>query len=258
METKALGIFQGDIVIRTAILMGLRELRDRPELLDYCFAWLPQDEYTAKQYGTATVEAAKRWYLNTEVNVSLDVRVGEAKLPMVSITLGDSQESDSTLGDIHYDPAEDGPEPNMVTNLESVRHNEMYTISIYVQGEPEQLLFLYSIMLFVLYRYKKDYLEGRGFEISRVNGGRMAPVEIVDRENIFGRPISISGSVRHYWPAKQGEKLTQAPEVRILVDTPEKQSPPGTDLSDPTWMLEEDVIGADKSPSPGSLPERHT
>lgn len=100
------GMFQSDIVIRTAILTGIADMRENPDLLDYVFASLPKDDLTFRQYGKEQVELAKKWFLNTEIPVYMNTRVDESKVPCITIGLSTSAESASVLGDVHYETVE--------------------------------------------------------------------------------------------------------------------------------------------------------
>src|SRR6476646_6304158 len=51
--TNCKGVFQGDIIIRTALIEGMRDIRRQPWLLDYAFASLAQDDLTKSVYGLA-------------------------------------------------------------------------------------------------------------------------------------------------------------------------------------------------------------
>lgn len=103
---EAQGIFQSDIIIRTAIVAALADLRKNPHLLDYVFASLPCDDVTRKDYGEKSVAAARKWFLNNKIEVAMVPVMDKAKAPMITIKLLDSNEAESTLGDIHYLPSE--------------------------------------------------------------------------------------------------------------------------------------------------------
>ena len=107
MTTEALGIFQSDLIIRSAVIAAIRDLRANPFLLDYAFASLPADTLTAGVYGASQVQKAKDWFLKTEINIYLNVNMNQVKFPCVSIALANSVEEENTLGDIHYQPFED-------------------------------------------------------------------------------------------------------------------------------------------------------
>lgn len=103
---EAHGIHQSDIIIRTAIVAAIEDLRRDPQLLDYVFSSLPRDEQTAKEYGDKSVDRAKEWFLKTEIPVSMVPRIDEGRWPRITISLADSQEHENTLGDIHYEPVQ--------------------------------------------------------------------------------------------------------------------------------------------------------
>lgn len=105
--TEALGIHQSDIIIRSAIIAAIADMRAQPWLLDYVFASLPRDELTMKDYGENEVDQAKKWFLKTDIPVFMNYRVDEAKFPCISIALMESVEAENTLGDVHYEPSED-------------------------------------------------------------------------------------------------------------------------------------------------------
>lgn len=111
VSTSTLGIFQSDIIIRTAIMQGLAELRSNQWMLDYAFASLKHDALTAKQYGEREIENAKKWFLSSEIPVFMAYRIDEATFPCISIALHESQEVENTIGDVHYDVKEDHDAP---------------------------------------------------------------------------------------------------------------------------------------------------
>lgn len=103
---EALGIFQSDIVVRTAIVAGLADLRENPALLDYVFASLPRDPLTYKVYGEEQVKMAKDWFLTQDIPVFMNTRLDESKVPCITIAVQSSSESAQTLGDVHYQTVE--------------------------------------------------------------------------------------------------------------------------------------------------------
>ena len=106
-QSEVLGIHQSDVIIKSAIIAGLADLRARTWLLDGIFASLPRDPLTMSQYGEKEVQRAKKWFLTTDIPVFMDYRPGESKLPCISIQLGESSEAENTLADTHYQPSEE-------------------------------------------------------------------------------------------------------------------------------------------------------
>jgi hypothetical protein len=104
--TEALGIHQSDVIIRTAIIAGIADLRANPWLLDYVFKSLARDQLTLADYGERDISQAKEWFLKTDIPVFMNTRIDAAKLPCISIGLQESVEAEATLGDVHYVPSE--------------------------------------------------------------------------------------------------------------------------------------------------------
>src|SRR5512133_179851 len=110
----ALGIFQSDIILRTAVIAGLADLRANPDMLNYVFASLPKDPLTFRDYGEKSIEDAKDWFLNTDIPVMMNTRVDENKVPCVTISLMSSQEDFASLGDVNSQATQAGPDKNIV------------------------------------------------------------------------------------------------------------------------------------------------
>jgi hypothetical protein len=107
LPSEAVGIHQSDVVIRSAIMAGIADLRANPWLLDYAFASLAKDTLTQADYGQREIDNAKRWFLATRIPVFLSTRIDDAKFPCISISLMDSNEAETTLSDVHYQPTQD-------------------------------------------------------------------------------------------------------------------------------------------------------
>lgn len=109
VSTKALGIYPSDVILRTAIIAGIADMRANPWLLDYCFAALAQDTLTLDSYGEKAVSEAKKWFLANEISVVLGARIpdGAPKPYMVAIHLQGSAEVENTLSDINPEDRED-------------------------------------------------------------------------------------------------------------------------------------------------------
>jgi hypothetical protein len=107
MTTEVTGIHQSDVIIRSAIIAAMADVRANPWLLDYVFASLPKDPLTMKEYGEREIDAAKKWFMSTNIPVFMSTRVDEVKLPAISISLLESTEAETTLSDTHYQVQED-------------------------------------------------------------------------------------------------------------------------------------------------------
>lgn len=294
VQTSISGIFQSDILIRAALNEGFKELRAAPFLLDYAFAFLPKDELTANAYGQKEVDEAKKWFLATEIPVFFNLWTAEVRFPCVTIVLGNSNEMENTLSDVHYDPFEDNQEfwpdltipftpiaynpftgkltlppsingnalstdqsivtrnghiypilevPDastlmiaqninddlnnivirgnraaMSTQLEGAAFAETYVIGCHINSVTNHLIYLHSIVLFILLRHRQDLLEGRGFERSFLRSLDPTRDEKFVPEGIFSRFIYLSGMVRHFWPKKITHKINTVISQPKIID----------------------------------------
>lgn len=105
------GMVPSDVLVKTAIEAALADLKKNPWLLDYVFNWFANDDLTvsSKQYGQAEKQQGKKWFLDTEIYVSMNYRADDTKFPLISISLQSSTEerNRATLGDIDTDVQED-------------------------------------------------------------------------------------------------------------------------------------------------------
>jgi hypothetical protein len=127
LTTEALGIHQSDIIIRSAVIAAIADLRANPWLLDYVFASLARDTLTMKTYGEQEIAQAKKWFQNTNITVIMNVSMNEVKFPCISIALTSSNEveQEGTLSDTHYKPFEsnDSQWPTLAGPLQPLAYN---------------------------------------------------------------------------------------------------------------------------------------
>lgn len=323
VDTVVQGIFQSDLIIKSAIIGALNEALANPDLLDYVFVSMPKDEITNQVYGINEVNQAKKWFQNTNIKILHDVQVTKAEWPCVSISLLDSVEAEFTLGDIHYQPYEgafddfpliinkfkptsyspstgmmripssalgdvvldgamvvidnngkDHPvvevldtdlislipgtiadfsncmirdaNPGLSTPIESINNKETYQLTLAVPGEPIHLIYLHSILTFMLNRRKQDLLEARGFERSTMSSGKVERFQPTENETVYTRTINIVGFCRQTW-VKDNKQVIQGVNTTLTVGD-DGSGPPGLndDGQDPTdsdlWTVDADIM----------------
>lgn len=99
---KITGIFQGDLIIKTAIELAIGDLRKEPWIIEDMFRSLIENPYLATKYGMKEIDRAKEFILNNNIPVYLRHRVDKQDFPCITISVGSSQEDKSlaTLGDL--------------------------------------------------------------------------------------------------------------------------------------------------------------
>lgn len=100
------GILPTDLVLRSVIQDALVELRQHPYLLDLVFAPLLADK-TFMKYGQAQIDAAKRWFLRTEIPVIVAESLEPPRATCITVGFADGAEELNTLADVHYEVTAD-------------------------------------------------------------------------------------------------------------------------------------------------------
>ena len=297
-----MSIFQGDLIVRRALVDGMEDIRSNPWLLDDVFAQCAQEGSLKDEFGYKEIKRARDWFTKTDIPVVMDNRADDLRTPCITVHLGQSQEklNRASLSDEGMDEDLDGTqtiEPGEVTGSPVIvagpftpatydpvtgvvglpdtvdtasvyagqfvvdRHDgrayeiaevvdpthlriaagvttadfdgavvtpqfsvqklrrqltyfdEVYQLGLHVHGDPAQLLWLYSIAVFILLRYKQALLEGKGFELSTFSATDMIRNEAFESEKVFSRYISLSGVVQHDWveyvsPRVEGTVIT--------------------------------------------------
>jgi hypothetical protein len=102
IQNEAKGIFQSDLILRSALVEAVADLRAKPWLLDSVFASLRYDELTNKLYGEKEIARGIKWFQSTDIPVVFAYALKAETLPCISIELTESSETENTLSDLHY------------------------------------------------------------------------------------------------------------------------------------------------------------
>ncbi len=92
-------------------------------------------------------------------------------------------------------------------SIESCLFKQTFAIKAFAQSEPIHVLYLQSIIEFILLRYKEQLLEARGFERSTISTGPLYQFAETDKDLTWARDITLSGYVRQYWPKMISPKI---------------------------------------------------
>lgn len=92
-----------------------------------------------------------------------------------------------------------------IAQLESSIWRETWSLGVHAAGDQKYCLAMDSILRFILLRYKETLLEARGFEVSKLSTGPMAPnaelaAKLSNKQLVYSRYTTISGLARNYWP----------------------------------------------------------
>lgn len=328
------GIFQGDIIIKTAIELGIEDMRKNPWLIQHMLDDLACSPYLKEKYGQKQIDACKEWFANNQIDVYMRPRDDKDRTPFVSITMGPSSEKPEmkTEGDLSpykqilfpntinkpipyvvkpfiptdYDDATgalgvpntvdlslvvpkmilvnpangtgyvilyisagkifigpnqfvDASELGVIPQFQfyeaRVEHSffeETYSIECHASGDMQTVMWLWSIVLTSLLRYRQGLLEANGFAESIVRSGPPglnSEWSTEGGEKFYSRNIELSGQVQNTWlkaPHRLIENISLKEPVgcdgylggiKILSNL---DSPPFIDQTQELWRTVED------------------
>lgn len=280
-----MAIFQGDLTIKTAIELGLEDMRKNPWLIDDAMSDIVENPYLKDKYGQKQIDAMKEWFANNQIDIYMRSRNDKDRLPCVTITMGASQEKDDMkhmadqstesvmlfpqdinkpinyvvkpfaftsydpdTGELEVDPSLKGMDvvaPGMlvvdpdtgkafiiqeigpgflqleedleinaarlaiipkfqhyVARREHSFFQESYTITCHAHGDPQTLLWLWTIVTYSILRYRESMLEAYGFTQSSISSGLPDTDPYFSSpggETVWVRSITLSGMVENSW-----------------------------------------------------------
>lgn len=278
------GIFQGDIIIKRAIELGIEDMRKNPWLIDHMMDDLVKSPYFDKEYGQKQIDACKEWFKRSRIGFYMSQENGRNEYPCITIEMGSSNEKqemktmadqsteseillpnkigkkipyvvkpfvptgydissgtvslpdnlvgidDVAEGMILVDPTTGNGYPIEDINADGivieaglpieaselavlpmnqfykarVEHTffqETYNIGCHAHGDPQSLMFLHSIVLYSLLRYRESLFEANGFTETTFSNSPpgINPSFSTEAEVLWSRTVSISGQVENSW-----------------------------------------------------------
>jgi hypothetical protein len=96
-----MAIFPGDVIIRSAIELGLEDLRKNTWIIEDIFSEFIENPFLSKKYGMKEIQRAKEFFLNNKIHIFLHHRMDKEEFPCVTVGVGSSSEDKSlaTLAD---------------------------------------------------------------------------------------------------------------------------------------------------------------
>jgi hypothetical protein len=280
-----MGIFQLDLTVKTAIELGIDDMRKNPWLIDHMLGDCLENPYLKDKYGQKQIDACKEWFLNNNIEIKMRGINDKDKMPLIAITPGPAPEKidmksmadqstetlvlmpaqigkpipyivkpfvpkgyDSQTGIVEVDDSVKGMsgiaagmilvdpdqgqgfviqdyddqgihiEPGIMldaTQLAVVPQYQFYKarvehtffqescdIACYSHGDPQVAMWLHSIALYSILRYRESLLEAQGFAESSVSSSPLMENDNysgANGENSYLRSIQLTGQAEYTW-----------------------------------------------------------
>lgn len=119
---------------------------------------------------------------------------------------------------------------------------EQYDIGCHAASDPVLALWLRSLVMYILFRYREAYLEARGFEISNISAGPIIINPNFGSEKVYSCSVKLEGQVEGSWVKYIAPKLGVVRGNVIIADGP-KTPPSYTDqVNNQGWKMQGDVV----------------
>lgn len=94
-------MFQGDVVIKTAIELAIDDMKKNPWIIEDVFSDFIENPLLKQKYGMKEISRAKEFILNNQIHFYMKSRLDSEEFPAITISMGNSDEDKdlATLGD---------------------------------------------------------------------------------------------------------------------------------------------------------------
>lgn len=105
------GIFPGDVIIKSAIELFIDDIRKNPWIIEDIFKAFIENPILKQKYGLKEVSRAKEFILNNNIPIYMAHRVDKQEFPCITISIGSSYEDKdlATLADLSVETQEYSP-----------------------------------------------------------------------------------------------------------------------------------------------------
>ncbi len=87
-----MGIFQLDLTVKTAIELGIEDMRKNPWLIDHMLQDCLDNQYLKDKYGQKQINACREWFLNNQIDIYMRPHDAKDRMPCIAITPGPAPE----------------------------------------------------------------------------------------------------------------------------------------------------------------------
>ena len=230
-----------EVAVRLLIDHGIKELRKNRGAFDDLFAQLVDPGFV-EEYGPAYREQIWEWFSITKLPVIEAWAFNAQKIPCISIHLANETEDESKAA--MDDLAGVGKDANLGTAV----FTTMVDIGIHTARSGGQVLWLYYIVSYILFRYK-PLAESWGLKLQTYSASAYSKDADKAATNVWTRWVRFRCTTQNFWDA---DPLRKFDHIRTY---PRIGLPPSEDIA---TSLDVDLKKVDRTANKGVLAELPT
>jgi hypothetical protein len=123
---------------------------------------------------------------------------------------------------------------------------ESFEVGCHAASDPVITMWLRAVVMYIMLRYREAYLEARGFEVSSLVAGPVAPNPNFTAEKIYSASVKLQGQVEASWVKFIAPKLDAVTGEIVIADGPKTPSAYENYVKNQGWEMEGDVTGKKK------------
>jgi len=182
-----------EIVLQKAIQQGIINLRNNDDAFNEIFAQY-LDPVLFKDYGQPYVDKIKGWFKTTNIPVLQAWTLNAQRIPCFSIHLANEVEDESkaAAGDFF------GMSDDMDNQVGVSVITTMVDIGIHVNRASDEVLWLYYILSYILFK-EKLLIDRLGMQLITYSASDYTKNQVTMTENIFTRWVRFKCTVQNSW-----------------------------------------------------------
>ena len=205
------------IAMMQIISKGIKEMKANPAMLEEVFGYMKL-EGISDTYGDKYVEQIKAWFTGVKIPVVHAWGISADRIPCVSIHLSSESEDESKAALNDYW----GEDEN--TTIGHAVFTVNLDIGIFASKTGDQVLWLYYIVSYILFMYKKD-IESLGLHLQTYSTSDWDRRNEYNIENIWTRWIKFKCTTSNQWTRelKSTYDVRSEVEVESMFDIDEEE-----------------------------------
>lgn len=179
------------IAMMEVLKKGIEELKSNPDKLEDIFGYMRLDG-VSNTYGDQYINQVKDWFINTKIPVLQAWSLSQQRIPCISVHLSSESEDESKAAIDDY--LGDTPDNTQGVAVFSVNID----VGLYASKTGDQVLWLYYIASYILFKYKKQ-LEALGLHLQSYSSSEWDRRNDYNMENVWTRWIKFRCTTWNSW-----------------------------------------------------------